>query len=236
MSFRTKAGAVAVTAAMCTLLAPAAIASPGLSHSPAQVTGKKLKSGLLPPTGFLPGYKTLFTSNSGGSLEHGTTFSIPSMKCANFWLFNGNVEGFGENAFATESATSKSVAAPVQELFQQSVYQFASNHAATTFESQISAKYKSCKSVSSSDGQGGKLKQAVHSRVTERVGGHQSLLLTIYMTDSKTPGPPLVTKALWTVDGKDVYLVNSQLITVKAPKPTLSSLVLKLIARVRALK
>lgn len=236
MSFRSKAGAVAVAAAMCTLLAPAAIAAPGLSHSPAQVTGKKLKTGLLAPTGFLPGYKTLFTSNSGGSLEHSTTFRIPSMKCADFWLFNGNVKGFGETAFATETATSKSASAPVQELFQQSVYQLASNHAATTLYSQIGAKYKSCKSVTSSDGQGGKVKQTVHSRVAERVGGHQSLLITVYVTVSKIPGPPLVIKALWTLDGTDVYLVNSELINVTAPKPTVSSLMLKLIARVRALK
>jgi hypothetical protein len=236
MSFRSKAGAVAVAAAICTLLAPAALAAPGLSHSPAQVTGKKLKGGLLPPTGFLPGYKTLFASNSGGSLEHSATFHIPSMKCANFWLFNGNVKGFGETGFATETATSKSVAAPVQELFQQTVYQLASNQAATAFENQIGAKYKSCKSVSSSDGQGGKLKQTVHSRVTERVGGHKSLLLTEYVTDSKTPGPPVVIKALWTLDGTDVYLVSSELLNVNAPKPTLPSLMLKLISRVRALK
>lgn len=236
MSFRTKASAVAVAAAMCTLLAPAAMASPGLSHSPAQVTGKKLKGGLLPPTGFLPGYETLFASNSGGRLEHGATFHVSSMKCADFWLFSGNVKGFGETAFATETATSKSAAAPVQELFQQSVYQFASNHAATTFNGQIGAKYKSCKSVSFSDGHGGTFKQTVHSRVTERIGGHRSLLLTEYVNDSKAPGPPLVIKALWTLDGTDVYLVNSELITVKAPQPTLSSLMLKLIPRVRALK
>jgi hypothetical protein len=236
MSFRSKAGAVAVAAAMCTLLAPAAMASPGLSHSPAQVTGKKLKAGLLPPTGFLPGYKTLFTSNSGGSLEHSTTFRIPSMKCADFWLFNGNVKGFGETAFATETATSKSGTAPVLEIFQQSVYQSASNHAATTLNSQIGAKYKSCKSVSSSDGHGGTFKQTVHSRVTERIGGHPSLLLTEYVADSKVPGPPLVIKALWTLVGTDVYMVDSELINVKAPKPALSSLMLKLISRVRALK
>lgn len=236
MSFRTKASAVAVVAAMCTLLAPAAMASPGLNHSPAQVTGKKLKGGLLPPTGFLPGYRTLFASNSGGSLEHGATFHVPSMKCADFWLFIGNVKGLGENAFATETATSKSAAAPVQELFQQSVYQFASNSAATTFNGQVGAKYKSCKSVSSSDGHGGTFKQSVHSRVSERVGGHQSLLLTVFVKDSKAPGPPLVIEALWTLDGTDVYLVNSELITVKAPQPTLASLMLKLISRVRALK
>jgi hypothetical protein len=52
MPFRAKTGAIAVTAAICTLLAPAAMASPAVSHSPAQVTGKKLKNGLLPPSSF----------------------------------------------------------------------------------------------------------------------------------------------------------------------------------------
>jgi hypothetical protein len=235
MSFRAKACATTVAAA-CVLFAPAAIASPGLSHAAAQVTGKQLKNGLLPPTGFLPGYKTLFASNSGGKLEHFTTFHIPSMKCADFWLFNGDVDGFGETAFASETATFKSISAPTQELFEQSVYQFASNHAAATVYAQIGAKYKSCKSVSSSNGHGGTSKQSVHSRVAERVGGHQSLLLTEFFTDSSAPGPPLVTVALWTLDGTDIYMVHSMLLNVHAPKPTLSSLVLKLIHRVRALK
>jgi hypothetical protein len=236
MSFRTKAGAVAVAAALCTLTVPAAMASPGLAHSPAQVTGKKLKAGLLPPTSFQPGYSTLFASNSGGKLEHGTTFHVPSMKCSDFWLFAGHTKGFGETAFATESATSKSGQAPVLELFDQAVYQLASNKAATTLDSQIGARYKACKSVKFSDGHGGTFKESVHSRVTERVGGHQSLLLTEYETDTKTPGPPQVIVALWTLDGTDIYRIDSEPITVKAPKPTLSSLMLKLIPRVRALK
>ena len=49
MPFRVKASVIAVFAAICTLLAPAAMASVGVSHAPVQVTGKKLKSGLLPP-------------------------------------------------------------------------------------------------------------------------------------------------------------------------------------------
>jgi hypothetical protein len=236
MSFRSKASAVAVTAAICTLLAPAAMASPGLSHAPAQVTGKKLKAGLLAPASFQPGYSTLFASNSGGSLEHSTTFHVPSTKCSDFWLLAGHVKGFGETAFATETATSKAGTASVLEIFEQSVYQLASSHAATTLDSQIGARYKSCKATSFSDGNGGTFKETVHARVTERVGGHPSLLLTEYMTDSKTPGSPLVTEALWTLDGTDIYLVDSELLNVHAPKPTLSSLMLKLIPRVRALK
>ena len=236
MSFRAKASAIAVSAAICTLLAPAAMASAGVSHAPVQVTGKKLKGALLAPSRFQPGYSTIFSGNSGGRLEHGAVFHIPSMKCVNFWNFIGTVKGFGETAFATESATSKSGKAPILEIFSQSVYQSASNHAATVLNGQISAKYKSCKSVSSADGHGGTAKQSVHSRVAERVGGHPSLLLTEYLTDTKVKGVRLVTKALWTIVGTNVYMIDSQLLNVKSPKPTLSSLMLRLIARVRALR
>jgi hypothetical protein len=42
--------------------------------------------------------------------------------------------------------------------------------------------------------------------------------------------------ALWTLDGTDIYMIHSELISVKAPKPTLSSLMLKLVKRVSALR
>jgi hypothetical protein len=235
MSFRVKASAIAVSAAVCMLLAPAATASAGVSHAPVQVTGKKLKGALLLPSRFQPGYSTIFAGNSGGKLEHGAVFHIPSMKCVNFWNFIGNVKGFGETAFATESATSKSGKAPILEIFSQSVYQSASHHAATVLNGQISARYKSCKSVSFSDGNGGTIHETVHARKAERVGGHPSLLLTQYLTDTKIKGARVVTKQLWTIAGTNVYMMESHLLNVTSPKPTLSSLVLKLIARVRAL-
>jgi len=158
------------------------------------------------------------------------------MKCVNFWNFIGHVKGFGETAFATESATSKSGKAPVEEIFSQAVYQSASHHAATVLNGRISAKYKSCKSVSFSDGNGGTIRETVHARKAERVGGHPSLLLTEYLTDTKVKGARVVTKALWTIVGTNVYMIDSSLLNVKSPKPTLSSLMLKLIARVRALR
>ena len=144
--------------------------------------------------------------------------------------------GFGETGFATESATSKSGKAPILEIFSQSVYQSASNHAATVLNGQISAKYESCKSVSFSDGHGGTIRETVHARKAERVGGHPSLLLTEYLTDTKVKGTRLVTKALWTIAGPNVYMIESTLLNVQSPKPALSSLMLKLIPRVRALR
>jgi hypothetical protein len=235
MPFRAKASIIAATAAACVLLAPAAMASPAVSHSPVQVTGKKLKSGLLPASHILAGYSVIFSNNSGGSLEHGTLFHIPSMKCASFWGFIATVKGFGETAFATTLAGSGGRAA-VEETFQQSVYQFAGSRGAASVFGQIGAKYKACRSISLADGHGGTIRQTVHARKAERVGGHQSLLLTEYLTDTRIGGPPVVTVALWTVFGPDVFMFSSQLLNVHSPKPTLSSLMLKLIPRIRALR
>jgi hypothetical protein len=204
MSFRSKACAIAVTAAACVLLAPTAMAS---SH-PVQVTGTKLKSGLLPASGFQPGYVTIFAGNSGGRLEHGVSRRIPPMRCFIFWASIGVDKGYGETAFATEMAASKTGADPVEEIFQQSVYQFASSRSAASFYGQVSAKYKSCRSVSEPDVNGGTLRETVHARSAPRVGGHKSLLLIQYLTDSKIGGPPLVTYELWTPVGTDVYMAT----------------------------
>jgi hypothetical protein len=76
----------------------------------------------------------------------------------------------------------------------------------------------------------------VHARYTQRVGGHHALLLVDYLTDTNIPGPPTVTYALWTLDGTNVYMVSSQLFNTTTPQPSLSSLTLKLIGRVTALR
>jgi hypothetical protein len=57
-----------------------------------------------------------------------------------------------------------------------------------------------------------------------------------YVSDSKIPGPPVVTYVVWTIDGTDTYMINSILLNTDSPQPTLSSLTLKLIARVSALR
>ena len=234
MSFRVKACAATIAAA-CVLFTPAAMASPGISHAPVQVTGKQLKNGLLPPSHILPGYVTIFSDNSGGKLEHGGLFHIPTLKCSDFWAFLGTGDSLGETAQAETTSAAKSAAAPVHEFIDQSVYQFASTSAAATFFNQVSAKFKSCRSVSVKSN-GSTLKHQVHSRTALRVGGHQSLKLVEFFTDSKAPGPPLVTDVLLTVFGDDFYMISTDLLNVSSPKPSQSSLMLKLIPRIRALK
>jgi hypothetical protein len=234
MSFRVKASVTAFTAAACMLFAPAAMAS---SHGPIQVTGKQLKSALLPTSDFVSGYGVVYAANSGGRLEHGRIYNLPSMKCRLFWASVGVAQGFGETAFATDLVGPKSSALPsVVEIFNQTVYQFASTHASTTFLSQLNAKYRSCRSVSTSDGKGGTLRWTVHSQSKQRVGGHQALQVVEHLSDSRIPGPPAVTYLLWTTSGADIYMISTELVTTTSPKPAQSSLTLKLIARVGSLR
>jgi PknH-like extracellular domain len=234
MSLRVKVSAVAIAAASCMLLAPSALAS---THGPVQVTGKQLKSALLPTADFEAGYGVIYAGNSGGKLEHGTVFHLSSMSCKTFWPAVGVTRGFGETAFATDLIGVKQGALPsVLETFSQTVYQFASTHTATTFLSQLNTKYRSCRSTTASDTKGGTLRWAVHSQSKQRVGGHQALQVVEYLSDSKVPGPPSVTYLLWTVNGADIYLISTQPLTVTKPQPAQSSLTLKLIARVTKLR
>ena len=233
MSFRAKVTAIAITAAACMMLAPAAMASSG----PVQVTGKQLKSALLPTTDFAAGYGVIYAANSGRTLEHGSVFHLASMSCKVFWPAVGVVQGFGETAFATDLIGAKQGTIPaVTEIFSQTVYQFASTHTASTFLSQLNAKYRSCRSVTASDTKGGTLRWAVHSQAKQRVGGHQAIQVVEDLSDSKVPGPPSVIYLLWTVNGADIYLISTQPLSVTKPQPTQSSLTLKLIARVTKLR
>jgi PknH-like extracellular domain len=234
MSLRARASAIVLTAAAaCTLLTPAALAS---SHGPVQVTGKQLMSALLPASDFVAGYSVVNEEDSGGSLEHGQLFSVPSMSCKAFWIEIGIVRGFGETAFASDLVGTKSVSASVLEVFGQSVYQFPSTHAASSYFGQLNTKYQSCRSLSVSDTKGGTLHWTVRSVSKQHVGGHQALQLVENESDSAVPGPPLTIDVLWTMDGTDVYMISTTLLTTTSSKPTQSSLTLKLIARVGALR
>jgi hypothetical protein len=233
MSFRSTMSAIAVTAAACVLFAPAAMASSG----PVQVTGRQLKTALLPASDFQAGYRAGTENDSGRKLEHSTTFKLSSLSCKDFWLFIGVVGGFGDTAFAGDLIDARSAASvAVVELFTQGVYQFASSHAAATFYSQLNAKYRSCRTLTESDGHGGTQRQTIRSQSKQRVGGHQAVQLVESFTDSKVSGPALLTYVLWTIDGADVYMINTIPLNVPSPRPAQSSLTLKLISRVSALK
>jgi len=233
MSFHAKASVIAATAAACMLLAPAAMAS---SRGPVQVTGKQLKSALLPASDFVAGYTVSTESDSGRRLERASLFNLKTMSCRNFWDFIGTAYGFGDTAFAADLVVDKTGKLNPEEIFDQSVYQFASTRRASSFYASVNAKYRSCRSVSGSDGSGGTLRRTLHSQSKLRVGGHQATQIIEYDADSRIPGPPLAVYVLWTIDGTDVYFISTTPLTQGPPKPTQSSLTAKLIARVGALR
>lgn len=232
MSLRARTSAIVLAAAACLLLAPTAMAS---ARGPVQVTGKQLKSALLPASAFVSGYVTLGQDNSGASLEHSTVYRVPSISCTTFWAEIGIVPGFGETAFAGDLVGSKSLTASPLEVFEQSVYQFASSHAASSFFGQLNKKYRSCRSVHVADPKGGTMHWTVRSQSTWHVGGHPALRIAENLSVSTNPASPTRIAVLWTIDGPDVYLIDTTMLSTTIPKPTQSSLTLKLIARVAAL-
>ena len=232
MPLRAKASAVALAALACLLLAPAAMASSG----PAQFTGRQLKAALLPASDFVAGYQASNETDSGRHLEHFTFFSLRSMKCSSFWLLIGQADGFGNTAFARDQVYDKTGTLNPKEIFEQSIYQFASTRAAASFYGELMAKYRSCRSASASAGSGKTVRFTVHSKSTLRVGGHQATQIIEYLTASGVPGPPLVTYLLWTLDGTDVYWISATPLSSDPPQPAESSLTLELIARVSALR
>jgi hypothetical protein len=235
VSLRAKVSAIALTTAACMMLAPAALAS---THGQVQVTGKQLKSALLPASDFVAGYRVIFAANSGSNLEHSGIYSLPSMSCKSFWPVVGAAKGFGETAFATDVVTAKSGTPPVSVAagFVQTVYQFANAHTATVFLSQLSAKYRSCPSATDSDGEGGTLHWVLHSQSKQRVGSDRALQVVLRQSDSQPADLPAVIDVLWTVNGTDIYMINRQAFIATSPRPALFSLTLKLIARVSALR
>ena len=90
--------------------------------------------------------------------------------------------------------------------------------------------------MTSSDGQGGTIRRTVHSQSKQRIGGHQAVQIVEAMTDSAFPGPATLTYVLWTIDGADVYMINTTPLSISSPKPTQASLTLKLITRVTHLR
>ena len=233
MSFRAKITAIAVSAAACVLLAPAAMAA---TRGPVQVTGKQLKSALLPASDFVAGYKSTAEIDSGRGLEHLRLFNVSSMSCQDFWDIAGGGYGFGETAFAGDLVADKTGALSPREILDQGVYQFANAQAAASFFAKINTKSRSCRSFTESDASGGTLLLTVHSQTKQHVGGHQALQIVQFIRDSKISGPAVPVYRLWTIDGTDLYYMDATVLGSGSPQPTQSSLTLKLIARVTTLR
>lgn len=218
------------------LLAPAAHAA---SH-PVQVTGHKLKSGLLPASAFGSDYQPGFWADSGKSLWHGPARDhVSTMSCGNFegYLFIG---AFGESgsALSFDNNPNPFPDYPNTEFYYvQAVYQFPTVKAANTYYSQAHAKYVKCtdftQSIPASSVPGsGKLETTTQSVSKTKVGRYQAFQVGQSSSPSDFPGISFLMNTMVTVEGTDVFTMISVGGT-NDPVPT--SLMLKLINRIKKL-
>ena len=238
MPFRARI--VASAAALLTagfLLAPAAHAS---TRGPVQVNGNKLKSALLPASSFGDGFQLGAWFSSGKWLWHKRASDhVSSMSCGDF---EGNIGigFFGETATAQTFSNNPDPwsAFPNDEFFYyQSVYQFPSTKAATTYYNQARAKYAKCQSFTepvpaSSVPGSGALDITTQSMSKATVGKYQAFQVGQAAALSEAPGFTLQQSTLVTVEGTDVFTMYSFGGT-NDPVPT--GLMLKLINRVKKL-
>jgi hypothetical protein len=145
---------ISTTAALCLGMAGSAMASP-LSTPAPQVTGARLQSTLLPASAFGNGFTVTQRLNSGSKLASTRVLIKPSsLKCAGFetYIF---VRGFGNTAGATDSVENPnpdfSSYPSVILGGDQTVLQFKTAAAATSFYNLAYARYKQCTSFTEPD-------------------------------------------------------------------------------------
>ena len=238
MPFRARIVASAAFVAAGFLLAPAAHAA---SRPPVQVNGIQLKSALLSPSSFGSDYELLLWARSGKSLWHQRAKNhVSTMNCGDFESGDG-ILGFGETAVALSWVINPDPWPDypnTQFYYTQSVYQFPSTKAATTYYNQARAKYAKCQyfteSVPADSVPGsGTLETTTQTLSKASVSNYRAFQVGQISDLTDQAGITIQQSTLVTVEGTDVFTMNSVGGT-NDPVPT--SLMLKLINRVKKLR
>jgi hypothetical protein len=143
---------IVTAAALWTGAAGSAMASP--LHTAPQITGAQLQSALLPTSAFGDGFTVTHRLNTGTKLRSTRAVIKPSsLSCADFETYI-YVGGFGDTAGATSQFVNSSPAfADYPSIVlggDQTVLQFNSAKAATSFYNQAYAKYGRCRDLTES--------------------------------------------------------------------------------------
>jgi hypothetical protein len=231
----TAASILAVLTAAGLSSGTAATAMASTVTSTVQVTGVQLKSALLPAADFPAGYAVSNASDSGGHLATAPAKDkLATMSCS-AWQQDLGETGFGETAMATDTV-GRSNSNPSQltlSAYGQLVYQFRTTSAASAFFAGLRAVATRCSSISLSEG-GATLTAKVRVVSAARVDGHTAFWID--ETESAS-GFSAQDRTLLTDAGTDVFAVDSTGVTVAPPSsPAPASLIVKLIARVEALR
>jgi hypothetical protein len=212
MSLRARIVASAALATASFLLAPSALAA---SH-PVQVTGVKLKSALLPTSAFGSDHQVVKRGNSGNRLLHAKArYHVPTLSCGKFE--NLAMASFGQTASAFNIVANQNPFADYPNtdlLYWQSVYQFSSAKAATTFFNQERTKYAKCTdfnvTVPADSIPGSGLMEVTNQSMAKaKVGKYQSFEVGQVGSFSEAGGITVQLNTTITVKGTDVFAIES---------------------------
>jgi len=215
MKIKIVAVLAATTALAFTTVGPAAAQSlaPANQHesaAAAQVTGVRLQTAMLPASAFGPTITRTDGQNSGAKLlSTHAKYHVPSMGCANFEL-DAFDKGFGNTAGAWVRLGNPDVDAQYPNTINaafESVFQFATAKAATTFQSQARSKFAACGSFTDSSGNFWRALSVAKTTVS----GHQAFLVTQqFMGPSYPFGAWWWEFNLYVVAGTNVYNIYEE--------------------------
>jgi hypothetical protein len=242
----TIAAVAAATAAALSLVTAGTATGQPIAHhgqpkAAPQITGPRLRTGLLPASAFGANFTVENTLNTGGTLLSSTkvTLHVPTASCS---TFEGEiyVSGFGNTAGALDQYVNPDAAMQRPEAVidgLQDVVQFATTAAATTFLTQAQAKYAACLSFSEpnptdTNPGGGTFQISTLSVAKTTVSGDQAFTVTEAIALSEKPGLTQYIDVLYVLASTNVYSMWQYSGTNDEPSAVLMA---KLIRQVQAL-
>ena len=207
---------IATAAALSVGMAGSAAALP-LSHQakPApQVTGVRLQSALLPASAFGSGFKVAQRLNTGKKLWSGRVWTKPSkLSCANFEMYI-YVGGFGNTAGATDGVNNPNPAiADYPSLVldgDQTVLQFKTAQAASSFYNQAYTRYKQCSAFTETDPFDNSIRFELSTQSLSKttIRKHQAFQLIQYVDLSALPALNFYQNTAVVLAGTNVYTID----------------------------
>jgi len=230
--------AVISTAAALSLGMAGSAAASSLSTKPApQVTGARLRTALLPASAFGDGFTVTQRLNSGSKLASTQVRIKPSsLTCVAFETFIF-VRGFGNTAGATNSVNNPnpdfSSYPSIVLGGDQTVLQFKTSGAATSFYNQAYARYKQCTAFTEPDpADNSQLELTVQSLAKTTVGKNKAFQVIQLVDIAALPAFSFYANTAVVLAGTNVYTIDD---VNGTNDPISASLLGKLISRVQAL-
>jgi hypothetical protein len=230
--------AVVSTAAALSLGMAGSAAASSLSTKPApQVTGARLRTALLPASAFGDGFTVTQRLNSGSKLASTQVRIKPSsLTCVAFETFIF-VRGFGNTAGATNSVNNPnpdfSSYPSIVLGGDQTVLQFKTSGAATSFYNQAYARYKQCTAFTEPDpADNSQLELTVQSLAKTTVGKNKAFQVIQLVDIAALPAFSFYANTAVVLAGTNVYTIDD---VNGTNDPISASLLGRLINRVQAL-